>query len=38
MNVLCNRFPDFYDLSKEDNENRETKIWGDQKASVLSSY
>ena len=36
MNVLHDKFPNFYDLSKEGNENRD--ISGDQIASVLSSY
>ena len=36
MNVIHNMSPNFYDLSKEGNENRD--ISGDQNASVLSSY
>ena len=36
MNVLHDRFPNFYDLSKEGNENRD--ISGDQNVSALSSY
>ena len=36
MNVLHEMFPNFYDLSKEGNEDRE--ILGDQNASVLPSY
>ena len=34
MNVLHDMFPNFYDLSKEGNENSE--ILGDKNASVLS--
>ena len=36
MNVLHDTFPNFYDLSKEGNENRD--ISGEQNASDLSSY
>ena len=36
MNVLHDMFPNFYDLSKEGNENR--NIPGDQNVSALSSY
>ena len=36
MDALHDKFPNFYDLSKEGNENRD--ISGDQNASVLSSY
>ena len=36
MNVLHDMFPDFYDLSKEGNENRD--IPGQQNASDLPSY
>ena len=36
MNVLHDMFPNFYDISKEGNENRD--ISGDQNASALSSY
>ena len=36
MNVLHDMFRDFYDLSKEGNENRD--ISGEQNASDLSSY
>ena len=36
MNVLHDMFPNFYDISKEGNENRDTS--GDQNASALSSY
>ena len=35
MNVLYDKFPNFHDLSKESNENRD--ISGDQNASFLSS-
>ena len=35
MNVLHDMFPNFYDMSKERNENRD--ISGDQNASALSS-
>ena len=36
MPLLHDMFPNFYDLSKEDNEYRD--ISGDQNASVVSSY
>ena len=36
MNVLHDMFPNFYDLSKEGNENHD--IPGDQNVSALSSY
>lgn len=36
LDVRHNMLPDFYDLSKEGNENRD--ISGDQNASVLQSY
>ena len=36
MNDLHNMFPNFYDFSKEGNEDRD--ISGDQNASVLPSY
>ena len=36
MNVLHDMFPNFYDISKEGNENSD--ISGDQNASALSSY
>ena len=36
MNVLHDKFPNFYDLSKEGNKNHDMSE--DQNASVLSSY
>ena len=36
MNVLHDMFPNFYDMSKEGNKNRD--ISGDENASALSSY
>ena len=36
MNVLHDMFPNFYEMSKEGNENPD--ISGDQNASALSSY
>ena len=36
MNVLHEMLPNFYDLSKEGNENCDTS--GEQNASALSSY
>ena len=36
MNALHDMFPNFFDLSKEGNKNRDMS--GDQNASVLSSY